>query len=609
MTLYSSSEYRTRRRELSPKVQQVREEYAVLAQQAVFRAYPSMPNLGVEICILDAGDMLELFWRILDIGGEAPGGWHQVHDLTLQFERGSDSKKISVGLAGHVAGFYAWYRMRGGMVSILPNSHYFNLESGEWSIFLEGKLQDAKALCLFADAFGDLFHYSHILRHHSKVRSALMEEHLAAMEDPAPLQPFRLFAGTLKLQGDRTTPIRDRQANRLHQVSVHFSDVKNVPVPRVTPPAATPLDPVHFFRDRMYYLHHQSRDYQFCPYGTVNHWNHEPSFDQGHYYVNERTAYFHIEALTPLYRCTGDADVYRSARKWYEWIVRNIWPAPGGGVALACGDRTVYGSSLHNGGLSDAVCTFAEIDGEARWVEPLRQGLLQWPMHPVIPRPLMDQDAWGNEEMNTTGTYNMCTHFAVACWRAGEWLHDDALKAKAEKILFGYTFPGENNGVWPYRPGNYPAPHYDMYLKWQLARLLASRSPRWREDPSFVSLMKKAMDATLREYARERDGALFFLDWTHDKNVTHPGNSARQAAAQLEALACLTAYVDPGYCEPLEKTLRGLYGQLALPEVDRCWHGCWFHVHGNLLSLALHGLHVEGNSPSEMRIVRPGRIS
>jgi hypothetical protein len=62
--------------------------------------------------------------------------------------------------------------------------------------------------------------------------------------------------------------------------------------------------------------------------------------------------------------------------------------------------------------------------------------------------------------------------------------------------------------------------------------------------------------------------------------------------------------VDEGYLEPLTQTLRGLYRLLMLPEVEPCWHGCWFHVHGNLLSLALHGFHVEGKAPADLRVVR-----
>lgn len=49
-----------------------------------------------------------------------------------------------------------------------------------------------------------------------------------------------------------------------------------------------------------------------------------------HFQVDERTAHFHLEALVPLYRATGDPAVYRTARKWYEWIARNLWPVPGG---------------------------------------------------------------------------------------------------------------------------------------------------------------------------------------------------------------------------------------------------------------------------------------
>lgn len=604
MLKYISGEYRTRRREVSLKVREVLDTYAVLARNALFRAYPSIPDFGVEVCILDAGDMLELHWTIRNLGGEAPGGWHQVFDLQLTLERTNDGKTVTIPLAGHVAGFHAWYRMRGGMVSILPNSFYFNLEAGEWAVSVTGRLQDARPLCLFADAFDDLFHYQHIQKLYDQVQEQLRSMHLAATDAAAPIVPFRIHAGTFTLASDRTALIRNKQANRLHQVSVSYDDVRSLTAPNVSPPPATPLDPVNLFRKQMYYLHDQSVRYNYCPYDTVNHWDREPAFDRSHFQINERTAYFHIEALAPLYRATGDPPVYRSARKWYEQIRRNLWPAPGGGTTLPCGDRTVFGSALQIGGMCDAVCTFAEIDGDPRWVEPFRNGLLAWPMHPVIPRPLMDQDAWGNEEMNTTGTYNMCTHFALACWRTGHILGDEALKAKGERILNHYTFPGEANGIWPYRPGNFPSHHYDMYLKWQLARLLLTGAERWTKDASFLARMRRATDATLREYARFEDGALQFVDWTHDKNVTHPGNAARQAAAQLEVLVAMTVHVDAGYLDPLEKTLRGIYRLLLLPEVDRCWHGSWFHLHGNLLSLAFHGFHVEGNSVNEMRVRR-----
>jgi hypothetical protein len=176
--------------------------------------------------------------------------------------------------------------------------------------------------------------------------------------------------------------------------------------------------------------------------------------------------------------------------------------------------------------------------------------------------------------------------------------------AKAERILTEYTFKGEKNGIWPYRPGDYPSHHYDMYLKWQLARVLMTGADRWTKDPDFLARMRRAMDASLREYTRLQDGELLFPDWTHDRKVTHPGNAARHGSQQVEALLAMTLHVDEGYLEPLEKALRGLYRLLMLPEVDRCWHGSWFHVHGNLLSLALQGFHVEGNSPKELRVVR-----
>ena len=604
MLQFVSGQQRTRRTDVSPKVTEMRAVYADLAKAALFRAYPSMKDFAAELCVLDGDGMLELFWSVLDLGGPAPGGWHQVYDLAVVLERAADRKQVKLPLAGHIAGFHAWYRMRGGMVSILPSSFYFNLEAGEWTVSLEGTLQDVQALCLFADAFHDMFHYPNIKKYYDQVKATAVGDHFVTDAELCPLQPFRIQAGVLHLATDRTAPLVDRQANRLHQVAVRYADVKAVPVPPVTPPRATPLDPLNHLRKQLFYLQEQSVRYNHCPYDTCNYWSNEPDFKRTHFTVNERTAYFHIEALAPVYRATGDPDVYRTTRKWYEWIARNIWPAPGGGKQLTCGDRTVWGSALQLGGMCDAVCTFTEIDGDPRWVAPLREGLRDWPMHPTIPRPLMDQDAWGNEEMNTTGTYNMCTHFALACWRCGHVLGDPDLKAKAEFILDRYTFPGEQDGVWPYRPGPFPSHHYDMYLKWQLARLLLTGAERWTKDAAFLARMRRAMDATLRQYARPEDGALVFWDWTHNPKATHPANAARHGGSQLEVLLAMTLYVDAGYREPMEQVLRGLYRLLLLPEVDRCWHGSWFHMHGNLLSLALHGFHVEGKRPAELRLVR-----
>ena len=598
-----SGECRTRRKETSPKIQEVRRTYEELASRSLFRAYPSVPDFGAEVCILDCGDMLELFWSIANLGGEAPGGWHQVHDVRLVFERKSDGRAVTLDLTGHTAGFHAWYRMRGGMTPVLPASFYFNLDAGEWADYVTGGLQDARALCLFADSFGDMYHYGLVRKYYDEARAKTVAAHFAGDTDPAPIEPFRIFAGMLSLSTARTGLIRNKQSNRLHHTPVSWAEVKDVPAPKIQPPPATPLDPVNYFRKQMYYLQEQSVKYNFCPYNTVNYWDHEPVVEREHFGVSERLSYFHIEALAPLYRATGDADVYRSARKWYETLRRNIWPAPGGGTTIACGDRTVFGAALSLGGMCDALCTFTEIDGDPSWLEPFREGLLSWPMHPTLPRPLMDQDVWGNEELNTTGTYNMCTHFALACWRMGHMLGDQRLMAKGEIVLNGYTFPGERNGIWPYRPGNYPSHHYDMYTKWQLSRLLMTGADRWAKDPEFLSRMRRGTDATLREYAHEEDGELRFVDWTHDPKVTHPGNAARQAAAQIEVLVAMTVYVDRAYIEPLTKALRAVYRQLALPEVDRCWHGSWFHLHGNLLSLALHGLHVEGKSVKDMRVV------
>ncbi len=595
---------RTRRVALSPKVLETRAEYARLAGDALFRAYPSMQDFTAEICLLDAGGMLELFWSIHNLGGEAPGGWHQVLDLKLVFERTSDGATQTVELSSHIAGFHAWYRMRGGMIPVLPTSRYLNLPAGEWTVYLDGTLQDVRALCLFADAFDDMFHYPIIQKFHAKTRAELLAIKHITDEDPAPLLPFHIAAGTLTLAEDFTTPIIDKQANRLQQTAVRYADVAALPAPAITVPEATPLDPVNYFREKMYYLQEQSKRLNYCPYDTVNYWDREPDLQRTQFSVNERTAYFHIEALAPLYRATGDPEVYRTARKWYETIARNIWPAPGGGAMLSC-DRTVFGSALGNGGMCDAVCTFAEIDGNPRWVAPIREGLRDWPMHPTIARPLMDQDAWGNEEMNTTGTYNMCTHFALACWRSGHFLNDDALKAKGEYILNNYTFPGEQHGVWMYRPGgNFPTHHYDMYTKWQLSRLLLTGAPRWTEDQAFLACLRRSMDYSLAHYTEQRDGALYYWDWTHNPSVTHPANAARHGTQQAEMLMVMAMYVDAGYLEPLTLLVRGLYRLLMLPEVDRCWHGSWFHVHGNLLALALHGFHVEGNRPEEIQLVR-----
>lgn len=603
MLKHISGQYRTRRTDVSPKVVEQKALYAEMAKKALLRAYPSMKDFTAELCILDAGEGLELFWSILDLGGPAPGGWHQVHDLKVVLER-SGGAKVELPLSGHIAGFHAWYRMRGGMISVLPGSFYFNLAAGEWAVYLEGALQDAQPLCLFADAYDDLFHYGYIKDYYERVKAPMLEKHIVTTEDLVPLQPFRIWAGTLSLINARTTPIGYRQANRLHTVSVSYADMASVEVPAIKVPAATPLDPVNVLRTQMNYLQEQSVRYNHCPYDTCNYWSHEPDFSRTHFHVNERTAYFHIEALAPLFRVTGDPAIYRSTRKWYEWIARNIWPAPGGGQQITSGDRTVWGSALQMGGMGDAVCTFAEIDGDARWVAPIREGLRDWPLHPTIPRPMMDQDAWGNEEMNTTGTYNMCTHFLLACWRAGHFLNDTALKDKAEFILKNYTLPGEQNGIWPYRPGPFPSHHYDMYLKWQLARLLLTGADRWTKDAAFLALMRRAMDATLRTYAKEENGEIVFWDWTHSTKETHPANAARHGAAQLEVLVAMVRYVDAGYMEPLEKVLRGLYRLLLLQEVDRCWHGCWFHAHGNLLSLALNGFHVEGRTAKELRVVR-----
>ena len=546
------------------------------------------------------------FWSILDLGGPAPGGWHQVHDLKVVFERAGGGAKVELPLSGHIAGFHAWYRMRGGMISILPQSFYFNLDAGEWTVSLEGSLQDAQPLCLFADAYHDLFHYAKIKDYYDRAKAPMLADHFVTTEDLCPLQPFKIAAGTLTLATGRTGALGYRQANRLHQVAVSYADVTNLPAPAVSVPVATPLDPVNYFREKLWILQEQSVRYNHCPYDTCNYWFNKPDYSRTHFHVNERTAYFHLEALTPLYRATGDPAVYRTARKWYEWIARNIWPAPGGGQQITCGDRTVWGSALQNGGMSDAVCEFAAIDGDPRWVAPLREGLRDWPMHPTLPRPLMDQDAWGNEEMNTTGTFNQCTHFALACWRVGHRLGDAELKAKGEFILDHYTFPGEQDGVWPYRPGNYPSHHYDMYLKWQLARLLLTGAERWTKDAAFLARFRRGLDATLSRYARVENGELLFWDWTHNPQQTSPANAARHGCTQLEVMLAAAIHIDEGYLEPLTQTLRGLYRLLRLPELASCWHGCWFHVHGNLLAPALHGFHVEGRTPAEMRVVATG---
>lgn len=598
---------RTRRADVSPKVIEQRALYADLAKTALFRAYPSMKNFTAEVCVLDAdGGVLELFWSVLDLGGAAPGGWYQVHDLKLVFERAGDGAKVELPLSSHIAGFHAWYRMRGGMIPILPTSFYFNLDAGEWAVSITGVLQDARPLCLFADAFHDVFHYSLVKDYYERAKAPMLEKHFVTETDLIAPEPFRISVGTFTLAKPRTAPIGYRQANRLHQVAVSFADVAKLPAPRVQTPATTPLDPVNYFSKQLGYLQDQSVRYNHCPYDTCNYWSNQPDFSRTHFSVNERTAYFHIEALAPLYRVTGDPEIYRTTRKWYEWIARNVWPAPGGGQSTACGDRTVWGSALQMGGMSDAVCTFAEIDGDPRWVAPIADGLRGWPLHPTIPRPLMDQDAWGNEEMNTTGTYNMCTHFALACWRTGHMLGDQALKDKAEFILNNYTFPGEHEGIWPYRPGNFPSHHYDMYTKWQLTRLLLTGADRWTKDASFLARLRRGIEANLKTYAKVENGELLFWDWTHSPQQRHPANAARHGCCQLEVLMAGAMYLDPGYIEPLTQTLRGLYRLLLLPEVDACWHGCWFHVHGNLLAPALHGFHVEGKTPAEMRVVRAG---
>ena len=477
-----SGQNRTRRTAVSPKVLEQRAVYADLAKNAIFRAYPSMKNFTAELCVLEAGEALELFWSILELGGPTPGGWHQVHDLKVVLTRTSDNRQVELPLSTHIAGFHAWYRMRGGMISVLPNSFYFNLEAGEWAVTLEGTLQDVQALCLFADAFHDLFHYSGIKDFYDRAKAPMLEKHWVTEEDLCPLQPFRIAAGTLNLTTDRTTAFVDRQFDRLHQVVVRYEDVKDIPAPKVTPPPAMPLDPVTYLKDKLYYLQNQSVRLNYCPYDTCNYWSNAPDFSRTQFRVNDRTAVSHLESLAPLYRATGDPAVYHTARKWYEWLARNIWPAPGCSKQIASGDRTVFGSALHLGGVGNGICTFAEIDGNPRWVAPFREGLLDWPMHPALPRPIMDQDVWGNEEMNTVGTYNMTSHFAVACWRVGHLLNDPALKARGELILNQYVFPGERDGIWPYRPGNFPSHHYDMYLKWQCAHLLLTGGERWTRD-------------------------------------------------------------------------------------------------------------------------------
>ena len=141
--------------------------------------------------------MLELFWSIHNLGGEAPGGWHQVLDLKLVFERTSDGATQTVELSSHIAGFHAWYRMRGGMIPVLPTSRYLNLPAGEWTVYLDGTLQDVRALCLFADAFDDMFHYPIIQKFHAKTRAELLAIKHITDEDPAPLLPFHIAAGTL----------------------------------------------------------------------------------------------------------------------------------------------------------------------------------------------------------------------------------------------------------------------------------------------------------------------------------------------------------------------------------------------------------------------------
>ena len=199
-----------------------------------------MRNFTAELCVLDADDVLEMFWSVLNLGGPAPGGWHQVHDLKVVFTRAGDGATVELPLSGHIAGFHAWYRMRGGMISILPNSFYFNLAAGEWSVYLEGALQDAQPLCLFADAFHDLFHYQAIKDYYERAKAPMLEKLYVTEEDLCALQPFRIYAGVLSLATARTAAIGYRQANRLHQVTLSYADVAEITRPGAAAAAGNP---------------------------------------------------------------------------------------------------------------------------------------------------------------------------------------------------------------------------------------------------------------------------------------------------------------------------------------------------------------------------------
>ena len=601
MLKYLSGEFRSRRTRIPVRIRQAQEEFRDLAKTAIFRADATAKTLEIEIAILDAGDKLELFWHAPHIDD-----WYMAHDLSLELVRDGDAKTVVIPLSKDLTGFHALYRMRGAMPPVVPQSHYFNLEAGAWNATITATLQYTRPLCLFADSIGDAFHYVFLKHRYDNVTAEMRKAEFAGGTDEMPMEPVRLSCGTLKLSSDRTAPIRFMLRDRLHHTLVSYQDVADVPVPPVVPPRATAMDPVNFFVRQIAEQLEQSRTFSHCPYGTHCFFNLKPEMEVEHVIVAERISSMYMELTMPVFRATGDPVAYRTARRWYEMNVRNFWPSPNGGLTTGVG-RTQFGTVLGTGIMSDALAEFAHLHPDPkRWVEPIHQSLLNWPFDPKTDLPIMDQDYWGNEGNTTSGTYNMISHFAVGMWRVGHIMEDARLTQKADRIITEFVLPAMGpDGIWYYRPGGkYRAPHYDLYVKWQMARLVMTNTERWTNDRKFLEQLAVGVEGSLETHkAFEDDTEIVFDECMTQAEAKHPANRAAAGGIAMSPMLALAVYHDDRFLVPLTKTLRGIYRLLSLPEAQNCWKSSWWRANEYLMSLAEHGVHVEGTSHRDLRCV------
>lgn len=523
------------------------ELFAEIKSRSLIAQRVKLEHAELELGLVPEDDHLLVWYQILELDGEWPGGDYVLESLQLVFNPGNLGGRMDIAvLPSPCHGFTAWKRKWGCGFPRQPLVRRFPLPRGE---------------------------YEFSVKVHGTYRQQPTGEE-EVMVGPVTIPPGHCFVGY----------------GAANDLMVRWADYDLYAV-HPSPPAKADVTPPDWMEPYFAALDEAIewvREWHHCPRSTSN-WYHERTPAEG-YGWNDRYRGFYLNAFVPAYLLTGERRYFQMCEYLYNNILDNIVPGFWGGPTINQASWDTGDNLLHNGILARAVMRFARMMGDNELTRPMYEIFASWPRDRKRDDILINVVFPDLSEQRIPFVYNQVMSSVAAAWPLGHLFDNQGLLEVSERMWQDIMRPGfQEEGFWFYVEGQpVVTQHYDLVQKHDASLWL--EYDRWAQDEDFREVMRRSMDFSIKYCTEEVENML----------VWHPFYAGKfestlavgKAGMALEALTRLCQVGFEEFAEPAAKTARFINYMREKPDLQDMWPCSWMscHVIGPLLEATLAGL-------------------